>query len=134
MKAKGSRAERELLHMFWDNSWACVRAAGSGSTPMPSPDLVAGNKENLLAIECKSIKNNSKNFQKEEIDQLVTFSDILNAQPIIAMRFDNLGWYFLNAKELPKNKNGNYTVTLKLSQKQGVNFEELTKQYKQLKL
>nr|MBA4404719.1 Holliday junction resolvase [Nanoarchaeum sp.] len=134
MKAKGSRAERELLHMFWDNSWACMRAAGSGSTPMPSPDLIAGNKENLLAIECKSIRSNSKNFQKEEIDQLVTFSDILNATPIIAMRFDNLGWYFLNAKELPKNKNGNYTVTLKSSQLKGIKFEELIKQYKQLKL
>jgi Holliday junction resolvase len=134
MKAKGSRAERELLHMFWDNSWACMRAAGSGSTPMPSPDLIAGNKENLLAIECKSLRSNSKNFQKEEIEQLVTFSDILNATPIIAMRFDNLGWYFLNAKELPKNKNGNYTVTLKSSQLKGIKFEELIKQYKQLKL
>lgn len=134
MKSKGTRAERELLHLFWNNSWACMRAAGSGSIPLPSPDLIAGNKENLLAIECKSIKNNSKNFQKEEIDQLITFSDIMNAKPIIAMRFDNLGWYFLNAKELPKNKNGNYTVSLKLSQKQGINFEELINKYKQLKL
>ena len=134
MKSKGSRAERELLHMFWNNNWACMRAAGSGSIPLPSPDLIAGNKENLLAIECKSIKNNSKNFQKDEIDQLITFSDILNAKPIIAMRFDNLGWYFLNAKELPKNRNGNYTVTLKLSQVQGIKFEELIKQFKQLKL
>ncbi|MBS3172196.1 Holliday junction resolvase [Candidatus Woesearchaeota archaeon] len=134
MKNKGTRAERELLHMFWNNNWACIRVAGSGSMPLPSPDLIAGNKDNLLAIECKSIKNNSKNFQKEEIEQLTTFSDILGAEAIIAMRFDNIGWHFLNAKELPKNKNGNYTVTLKLSQSKGIKFEELIKQFKQLKL
>jgi len=134
MKRKGTRAERELFHLFWKNNWAAIRSAGSGSTPLPSPDILAGNKNKLYAIECKSLKGKSKHFPKEEINQLIKFSDLLNAQPIIAMRFDNIGWYFLNAKNIPKNKKGNYTVTLKLCQEQGINFQELIGKYKQIKL
>ena len=37
MKSKGTRAERELLHLFWENEWACMRSAGSGSTTQNSP-------------------------------------------------------------------------------------------------
>ena len=134
MKRKGTRAERELLHLFWENNFACMRSAGSGNTTMPSPDLIAGNKNNLLAIECKSTKGNSRNLQKEEIEQLITFSDLIAAKPILAMRFDNNGWFFLNAKKTLKNKKGNYTITLNLCKKQGINFQELTGKYKQSKL
>jgi holliday junction resolvase Hjr len=124
-KRKGTLYERELFHMFWKNNWAAVRSAGSGSTPLPAPDLLVGDKENLLAIECKAIKTKSKHFKKEEIEQLQTFSKIINAAPIIAMRFDNNGWFFLNANELKENRNGNYTVTFNLCQKEGIKFEEL---------
>ena len=134
-KRKGTRSERELFHMFWETGiWASCRAAGSGSTTMPSPDLIAGNKNNLLAIECKSTKSNSRNLQKEEIEQLITFSDKIAAKPILAMRFDNNGWFFLNAKKTPKNKKGNYTISLNLCKKQGINFQELIGIYKQAKL
>jgi holliday junction resolvase Hjr len=134
MKSKGTRAERELLHLFWQNNWACMRSAGSGNTTMPSPDLIAGNKNNLLAIECKSTKGNSRNLQKEEIEQLVEFSDKIAAIPILAMRFDKNGWSFLNAKKTPKNKKGNYTISLKLCKEKGINFQELIGKYKQAKL
>ena len=36
LKSKGSNAERQLLHMFWDAGWACLRSAGSGSMNHPS--------------------------------------------------------------------------------------------------
>ena len=42
MKRKGTRVERELFHMLHDKSFHCVRAAGSGSTPLPNPDILAG--------------------------------------------------------------------------------------------
>ncbi len=127
MKSKGTRAERELLHLFWDNNWACMRSAGSGSTTMPSPDLIAGNKNNLLAIECKSSRGLSRNLPKVEIDQLIKFSEIINAKPVLAMRFDKNGWYFLDAKKTPLNKKGNYTISLKLCQEKGIKFDELIK-------
>lgn len=134
-KFKGTRAERELFHMFWKTgTWASIRSAGSGSTPMPSPDLIAGNKNKLLAIECKSTKGKSRNLTFEEINQLISFSDIINAIPILAMRFDKNGWHFLDAKEIPKNKRGNYTITFKMCQENGIKFQELIGTYKQLKL
>ncbi|MBT6995394.1 Holliday junction resolvase [Candidatus Woesearchaeota archaeon] len=133
-KAKGTRAERELFHLFWKNNFAAIRSAGSGSTTMPAPDILAGNKNKLLAIECKSIKNNKQYFPKKEIQELFEFSDKINAKPFIGMRFDNHGWFFLNAKKLKTNKNGNYSISLKLSKVEGINFKELIGKYKQLKL
>ncbi len=133
-KIKGTRAERELFHLFWKNNFAAVRSAGSGSTTMPAPDILAGNKNKLLAIECKSSKNNSRNLQKEEIEQLINFSNKINAKPFVGMRFDNYGWFFLNVNNLKTNKNGNYTISLKLCQEKGINFKELIGKYKQLKL
>jgi holliday junction resolvase Hjr len=133
-KQKGTRAERELFHLFWQNNFAAIRAAGSGSTTMPSPDILAGNRDKLLAIECKSIKNDKHYFPKKEIEELTKFSHRLNAEPIIGMRFDNHGWFFLNVKNLKTNKNGNYSISLKLSKKEGHNFQELIGKYKQLKL
>ncbi len=125
MKNKGTRAERELLHKFWEREWACMRSAGSGSTTRPSPDLLASKDNKTLAIECKSIKNRSHHFNKEEINQLILFSEIFGAKPIIGMRFDKEGWFFLNAKTIPTNKNGNYTVSLNLSKELGLSFENL---------
>jgi holliday junction resolvase Hjr len=133
-KRKGTLYERELFHMFWNNNWAAVRSAGSGSTPLPAPDILAGNKDKLLAIECKAIKTKSKHFKKEEVEQLKIFSETINASPIIAMRFDNNGWFFLDANNIKENKNGNYTITFNLCQKEGNSFEELLGQYKQAKL
>ena len=93
-KAKGSRAERELLGMFWENNFAGYRAAGSGSTPLPSPDLLVGNGKRYLAIECKSLKSKAKYLEEEQIsipvqvngkvrDILVIEKDILNNKEVV---------------------------------------------------
>jgi len=125
MKSKGTRAERELLHLFWENEWAAMRSAGSGSTSRPSPDLLASKKNKTFAIECKSIKNNSQHFNKSEIEQLLLFSELFGAKPIIGMRFDKEGWFFLKVEKLLANKNGNYTISKKLSKEEGLSFENL---------
>ena len=57
-KAKGTRAERELLHMLFENGAAVLRTAGSGSTTIPSCDLLVGKNGKVMAIECKFIKDN----------------------------------------------------------------------------
>lgn len=126
MKKKGTRAERELLHLFWNKNWACSRVAGSGSTTLPSPDLIAGNLTRKLAIECKSIRGTYKQLDKSEISQLLEFSTRFNSEAWLAIRFDKIGWYFLDVKTLPLNKNGNYSITLNLAKERGVKFEEFT--------
>ena len=112
-KGKGTRAERELFHMFWETgSYIPVRAAGSGSTPIPNPDLIVGNGEKTFAIECKALKSGSKYFPKKEIDELKIFSERFGAEPWIGIRFDNEGWWFLDLDNLGKSKNDNFRGTL----------------------
>ena len=72
-KSKGTKAERELLHLFWAKEWATIRSAGSGSMKYPGPDLIASNKARVLAIECKSTKKNKQYLEEYDIKQLKDF-------------------------------------------------------------
>ena len=93
-KRKGSKAERELLELFWKQGWAAIRAAGSGSMHFPSPDLLVGNKIRVLAIEAKFTKENNKYFPKKEIKQLINFASYFGAEPWLAIRFIRQDWVF----------------------------------------
>ena len=124
-KGKGTRAERELLHLFWDAGWACTRAAGSGSIPLPSPDLLCGNGSSFLALECKALRGSQKSFSFQEIADLEAFALRFGAQAYVALRFDRSGWFFLSTKALKKTARGNYSVTLRFAQEQGLSFAQL---------
>ena len=126
-KAKGSRAERELLTMFWENNFAGYRAAGSGSTPLPSPDLLVGNGKRYLAIECKSLKTNAKYLEEAQINDLLKFSKIFGAEPWIGLRFNNIGWYFIQPDRLKKTKNGTLIASLDVVKEKGLIFNDLIK-------
>lgn len=124
MKTKGSRAERELLHKFFNEKWICVRAAGSGSIPLPCPDLLAGKGGVSLAIECKSTKKLKKYLSKREVEDLIVFAETFGAKPIIGLRCDRLGWFFFNAKKL-KFTGKFYIADSKL----GTTFEKLIQSF-----
>lgn len=125
-KSKGTRYERELIHMFYNtNTWIASRMAGSGSIPLPSPDLLAGYKNRSLAIECKAIKNPYYHFNKTKIKELIDFSDRFGAEPWLAIRFDNKGWFFLTPEDLKTSPKG-HSVSLKLAGEKGIKFEKLT--------
>jgi len=124
-KQKGSRAERELLSMFWNNSYAGFRVAGSGSTPLPSPDLLVGNGKRYLAIECKSLKTKAKYLEEQQIKELIEFSKRFGAEPWIGLRFNNLGWYFIQPEKLEKTKNGSLVASLEILKEQGLSFNKL---------
>jgi Holliday junction resolvase len=133
-KKKGSRAERELFHMLWQTEWAVVRSAGSGSTTMPSPDLIASNGKRIIAIECKAVKSSSKYFSFEDIEQLSLFATSFGAEPWIGIKFDNRGWFFLPKEKVPKTKGSSYVISFDYARKHGHSFEELIGLYKQKKL
>ena len=121
-KSKGTNAERELLKMFWAESWACIRSAGSGSMQFPSPDLIAANKIRRLAIEVKLTREEKKYFQKEEIKQLINFAIYFGAEPWLAIKFCRHGWQFVNPEDLDETKS-NYVY--KKNSGKGLNFKEL---------
>ncbi|KYK24634.1 hypothetical protein AYK26_03605 [Euryarchaeota archaeon SM23-78] len=124
-KSKGSKAERDLIHLFWSKGFAAMRAAGSGSTQHPSPDVIAGDGKKFYAFEVKSSRDKSKYLEKDEITQLDLFANSFGARPFVAIKFDNEEWYFLRLTDL-KVTPRSYVVTLDLAKKKGLSFEVLT--------
>ncbi|MEK6941003.1 MAG: Holliday junction resolvase Hjc [Nanoarchaeota archaeon] len=127
MKSKGNRTERELFHMFFNAGMIAVRAAGSGSTPLPSPDLVVGGNGKYYAIECKATKVPYKYFDQAELTQLETFANTFGAIPLIALRFDREEWLFIKSSDLEKTKNGNFGISLKNAKIKGITFSDLVR-------
>ena len=127
-KKKGTRAERELIHMFFNsNEWIAVRAAGSGSIPLPCPDILVGNGKRRLAIECKSLADNIKYFKKKELDELIEFSRKFGAEAWLGIRFDHIGWFFLEPHNLIASKKGTPSISLEEVKLKGIKFEDLIK-------
>ncbi len=112
MKAKGTIAERELIHKFWKNNWAAARVAGSGSMKYPSPDIIAGKDGHLFVIECKTTKNEKQYFEKKEIDELKEFAQIAAGIPYLAVKFKKNDWRFYLLSHL-KYTGKNYVITTK---------------------
>ena len=123
-KAKGSNAERDLIHQFFDNGWVAIRSAGSGSQQNPSPDILAGNNLRRLAIECKAVNDTKKYFTKKEIDELVYFAKTFGAEAWVAVRFDRIDWFFLNIEDL-ELKDKSYFVDVIIAKRKGLDFNTL---------
>ncbi|MBD3309748.1 Holliday junction resolvase [Candidatus Woesearchaeota archaeon] len=125
-KSKGCNAERELIHLFWNNDWGAVRVAGSGSIGWPSPDVLASNRLRKLAIECKASRGKYKYLTKEEVSQLREFSSRFGAEPWIGVKFNNKGWFFLNPEDL-KETQKHFVVDTCTAKSKGLSFEEVIK-------
>ena len=132
-KAKGGRTERELMHLFYSSGkFMPCRIAGSGSTPLPAPDLVVGGMNRVLAIECKSGKGR-RDIKKEQIQELSQFSKLFGAEPWIAVRFNNMPWYFLQINQLGVSSGKNYFIDTNLVKKRGIRFEEVLENFNKKK-
>ena len=125
-KSKGSKAERELLHLFWSKGLGCIRSAGSGSMKYPGPDLIVSNKVRVLAIECKSTKKTKKYLDNYDVEQLKEFCDIFGAEPWFALRFARKDWLFLSLDDIEKTENG-YVIDLEVAERKGLLIDELIK-------
>jgi len=100
-KAKGSKAERELVKLLTENGWRAVRAAGSGVGDESPCDIIAaklGRKG--YTIEAKSSKSSIIYIKRQQIEDFILFSSILGLTPVIAVRFNREGWLFINPSDL----------------------------------
>ena len=122
-KAKGTGAERELIHLFWASSWAAVRIAGSGSMRYPSPDILASNNRRRLGIECKATNGKYQYLEKTEVDALKKFCSIFGAEPWIGVRFSK-DWYFMSMDDI-KETGKSFAITPELAKQKGLTFDEL---------
>lgn len=123
-KAKGTKGERELVKVFNENGWACLRAPGSGSSRYPSPDIIAGNAMRRVAIECKVTAENKKYLLDEEIEQLRTFATKFGAEAWIGVRFPSEPWYFFMLEDVEQTGKS-WAISLELAKRKGLKVEEL---------
>ncbi|MDD9954416.1 MAG: Holliday junction resolvase Hjc [Candidatus Woesearchaeota archaeon] len=99
-KARGSAAERELVHMFWDAGWAAFRAPASGAMNVELPDVIAGNAQRKVAIEAKLTKESKKYLTKKEIDELRYFSEKFGCEAWVGVKFLRKPWKFWSLEDL----------------------------------
>jgi len=105
-KEKGTRVERELINLLWDNGFAAVRVAGSGSASFPCPDVVASNGKVVLAFEVKTRSKLPMYLTYQEVKELVMFSNLFGAKPYIALKIPRREWYFIEIDVLVKTSKG----------------------------
>lgn len=123
-KAKGTNAERDLIRKFWEEGWAAIRSAGSGSSQYPSPDLLVGKNGRRLAIECKITADEKKYFPKSEIHLLDYFAKTFGAESWIAIKFPKKEWVFFLPEDLD-DTGKNLVANTVLAENKGLSFEEL---------
>jgi Holliday junction resolvase len=122
-KSKGSNAERELYDMFVKNNYRAVRVAGSGRMDNADCDLIAGKSGEKYCIEAKSAKKPVKYISKEQVENFVIFSEIFGLAPVIAVRFNRLGWYFLKPEDL-EDSGKNWVINQETAKQKGKRFSQ----------
>ena len=123
-KAKGTKGERDLVHMFWDAGYAAIRVAGSGSMKYPCPDILAGNNVRKIAIECKVANDKRKYFTKKEIDDLRLFCSLFGAEAWIGVKLEKEDWHFIMLEDLKETELG-FSLDKDIVRNKGLLFEEL---------
>lgn len=123
-KAKGSKAERELVKIFTENGWRAVRVAGSGVNDDSPCDLIVGKVGRRgYTIEAKSSKKSSIYITKTQIEDFILFSGVIGLSPVIAVRFNREGWIFIKP-EMLKDSGKNWAISLKSAKEKGLKFSQ----------
>ncbi|MBU3913546.1 MAG: Holliday junction resolvase [Nanoarchaeota archaeon] len=122
-KAKGARCENELYDILVKGGYRCIRCAGSGTKEESNADLIAGNKNRKFCIEVKSSKKTDKYITKKQIEEFMIFADLFGLEPVIAVKFNRQGWFFLSPREL-EDSGKNWKVSLKIAQEKGKRFSQ----------
>lgn len=123
-KEKGANAERELLKMFSQHTWRAVRVAGSGLAEDSPCDLIAGKKTKKYAIECKTCKAKKRYLERGQINDFLVFSEIFGLRPLIAVRFNREGWFFIKPQQLEETGAG-LAISLETARKKGKRFNQV---------
>ncbi|MCF7865868.1 Holliday junction resolvase [Candidatus Woesearchaeota archaeon] len=123
-KSRGSNAERNLIHKFWEKNWAAMRSAGSGSNHYPCPDIVASNNLRKLVLEVKLTTEDKKYFMDKEIEELQEFANLFGGEPYVGIKFFRKDWVFLTLEDL-ESSGKHFVVTTEIAQRRGLSFEDL---------
>ncbi|MFH0861308.1 MAG: Holliday junction resolvase Hjc [Candidatus Altiarchaeota archaeon] len=107
---KGADFEREVVAEFWNRGWGAIRSAGSGTVSHPVPDVIAARDGKILAIECKTTRNDRLSL-KEAMLNLREFSQRAGCRAYLGIKFYREKPRFYELEGLLKKRN--YTVNSK---------------------
>jgi len=141
LSSSGVRAERDLVHRFWEAGFAVLRApASGGGTILPRPDLIAGSakRNKFFVLEIKTVGKNILYINEEQIKALIEFAERIGFEPYVGVKFKKKrkDFYFLRVpNQLDKVRNGtNYKISFISASSNGISFGELIGDFHQEKL
>jgi Holliday junction resolvase len=123
---KGSSFERELKKLLEREGFAVLRSAGSKGV-----DLIAGKKGKILIFECKTSSKSRFYIPKEDVEKLISFSEIFGGKAYLAIKF-NGEMLFINPHLLSTNGK-NYVIDEGIKAI-AIDFYEVVGKGKQLKI
>jgi Holliday junction resolvase len=121
---KGANAERELIKLFSSFDFAVLRVAGSGTNPLPCPDVVVLKDGLIIAVECKAKKGKYLPISCLQIEEELSWSKMAGAKFVVAWKVPRKGWVFLDIASF-RQKDKNFMITLEEAFEKQIPFEKL---------
>jgi Holliday junction resolvase len=128
---KGANAERELIHTLFDMGFAVLRVAGSGVSPLPSPDVVALKGGKIIAFECKAWKGEHLAIPVITFNDEVNWAKTAGAEFFIGWKVPHEGWLFVKAENF-HNAGKNFMISLVEARKCNIPLQVIAGQQNQL--
>jgi len=125
-RARGFRAERDLVAKLWARGFAVMRAPASGSKIRKAayPDVVAIRNGCVAVFEVKSrSKEEAIYIEKEQVDKLVEFASRAGGKAYVAVKVAGSDWVFVPVEILEATASG-YKVSREALMR-GLNIEQL---------
>ena len=116
--AKGANAERELIRILYEYGFAPIRAAGSGKSSLPSPDLIAIKDGRIIAFECKAWGGPYVNISHGQMDELSKWCSMAGAELIVAWKIPHKGWFLVEKNDMHKSGKA-YIISEEVAMKRG---------------
>ncbi|MEI7961738.1 MAG: Holliday junction resolvase Hjc [archaeon] len=121
---KGANAERELIKTLFDLGFAVLRVAGSGVSPLPSPDVVALKSGRVIAIECKAWKGAHLAIPVVTMSDEINWAKTAGAEFFIGWKIPREGWLFVRAEHF-HNAGKNFMISLKEAREKSISLDSL---------
>ena len=122
--SKGANAERELMHLFFKEGFSVVRIAGSGTSPLPAPDIIAIKNGRIIAVECKARKAKNLAISVSQIGELLDWAKKAGSEALIGWKIPRKGWFFLKPSKL-RNTGKFFTINQKNAMEKGKSLRDI---------
>lgn len=121
---KGANAERELIHLLYNEGLAVLRVAGSGSSTLPCPDAVALSPGLKIAFECKAWNKAHLSISMLQMTELHNWAKTAGTDLFVAWKIPRKGWRFLKPRQFNKTEKA-YNISMKKALEEGLELKQV---------